>query len=543
MIPISDQSRSRDGRPGPTRHGAPAARPRDGLRTTVLLTCGDLWDATGNFSLAALAQIGISYHTNMIPISDHPKRPARAPALLLAPLFALLVLPARPAAADIPSDKVDFMAYGRIGIGWTPSGQVVAGKYMNLGDHKAIGGRLEEGDYLQPGIRYHIKKAEKDGDTSVDLVTDFEMFSLNGALVSDLSNGDISDIKIMPLQAYIEAKNALIPGLTLWIGSNLYRKNDIHICDYFYFNSLPGQGIGAYYGGLDVAVLTQTGASAFFATDVNAGMPAPAQPAVVQRERTMFIAQYKVPFGAGTTYVQGLGEFHVVPKSGNDTRSAPSGVNPTDYGMVGGVKLHLDLGGGDFNDSSVRLGDRIANGAESGGSTYNTFGQPGLDGTYRGALGLEVVEHFLWNVADVVSINGYGTLHFSRGSTSYVPGEAAGADPAVPAIAVPNNRLDYSFGARATGYLSDQLHLITEATFQARKDEGLATGTAVKLSIAPAVVPTGERSAWARPEMRLIYTLGLYNQAAVDQRMSPYLQAIGPTKVAHFFGARTEWWF
>jgi maltoporin len=476
----------------------------------------------------------------MIPISNHKLPPRGARSLLFLAALALLAAAPRRAAADISS--VDFMGYGRIGIGWTPSGQVVAGKYMNLGDHKAIGGRLEEGDYLQPGMRYHLKKAEKEGDTSVDLVADFEMFSLNGALVSDLSNGDISDIKIMPLQTYVEAKNVITPGLTLWIGSNLYRKNDIHICDYFYFNSLPGQGIGVYYGGLDVAVLTQTGASAFFATDLNAGMPAPATPAIVQRERTMFIGQYKVPFGAGTTYVQGLGEFHVVPRSGDANRDAPANVNPTDYGMVGGVKLHLDLGGGDFNDNSVRLGDRIANGAESGGSTYSTFGQPGLDGTYRGALGLEVVEHFLWNIADVTSINGYATLHYSRGSTSYV-GTPSDADPNAPLVAVPNTRLDYSFGARATNYLSDQLHLITEATFQARKDEGLATGTAVKLSIAPTVVPSGERSAWARPEMRLIYTLGLYNQAAVDQRMSPYLQQIGPTKTAHFFGARTEWWF
>jgi maltoporin len=450
-------------------------------------------------------------------------------------VVALLVAAApQRAAADITADKVDFMAYGRIGIGWTPSGQVVAGKYMNLGDHKAIGGRLEEGDYLQPGIRYHIKKAASETDTSVDLVTDFEMFSLNGAIVSDLANGDISDIKIMPLQAYVQAKNVLTDGLTLWIGSNLYRKSDIHICDYFYFNSLPGQGVGALYKGLDVAVLTQTGGSPFFATDLNAGLPAPATPAIVQRERTMFIAQYAVPFGAGTTFVQGLGEFHVVPKSGDAKRDAAAGVNPTDYGAVAGVKLHLDLGGGDFNDASVRVGDRIANGAESGGSTYSTFGQPGLDGTYSGALGLEVVEHFLWNLDKLVSVNGYGTLHFSRGSTDY--------DPA-PLPAVPNSRFDYSFGARSTFYLSDQLHLITEGTFQARKDEGLPTGTAVKLSVAPAVVPTGERSAWARPEMRLIYTLGLYNQAAVDQLMSPYLQTMGPTKVAHFLGVRTEWWF
>ncbi|HMG53939.1 MAG TPA: carbohydrate porin [Kofleriaceae bacterium] len=472
----------------------------------------------------------------MIPISDHNIHGGagtrRLPRLATLAAAAALVAGAapRPAAADIPGSNADFMYYGRMGVGWTPSGQVVAGKYMNLGDHKAIGGRLEEGDYLEPGIRYHIKKAEHDGDTSVDLVTDFEIFSLNGAIVSDLANGDISDIKIMPLQAYIQAKNVVIPGLTLWIGSNLYRKSDIHICDYFYFNSLPGQGVGAYYGGLDVAVLTQTGASSFFATDLNAGMPAPATPAIVQRERTMLIGQYSVPLGIETSYVQGLGEFHVVPKAGDATRDAADGVNPTDYGMVGGVKLHLDLGDGDFTDSSVRIGDRIANGAESGGSTYSTFGEPGTDGTYSGALGLEVVEHFLWNVDKMVSINGYGTLHFSRGSTA-------------AAVAVPNNRFDYSFGARPTFYLSDQLHLITEATFQTRKDEGRATGTAVKLSIAPTVVPTGERSAWARPELRLIYTLGLYNQAAVDQRMSPFLQAMGPNKVAHFLGVRTEWWF
>jgi maltoporin len=477
------------------------------------------------------------------PCAPDPARPGRliraaAPAAIG---LVLAVAPGR-AAADISGENVEFMYYGRMGIAWTPSGQVVAGKYMNLGDHKAIGGRLEEGDYLEPGIRYHIKKAKTETDTSIDLVTDFEIFSLNGAIVSDLANGDISDIKIMPLQAYIQAKNVLTEGLTLWLGSNLYRKNDIHICDYFYFNSLPGQGVGALYKGLDVAILTQTGASSFFATDLNAGLPAPATPAIVQRERTMFIAQYSVPFGNGTTFVQGLGELHVVPNAGNAKRDAPADVNPTDHGAVAGVKVHLDLGGGDFSDASIRYGNRIANGAESGGSTYQTFGEPSINGTYRGAYGLEAVEHFLWNVGDLVSINGYGTLHYSRGSTSYVPLPDP-ADPATPGVAVPNSRFDYSFGARPTFYVSDQFHLITEATFQARKDEGRATGTAVKLSVAPTVVPSGERSAWARPDLRLIYTLGIYNQAAVDQLMSPYLQAMGPKKVAHFLGARTEWWF
>ena len=84
---------------------------------------------------------------------------------------------------------------------------------------------------------------------------------------------------------------------------------------------------------------------------------------------------------------------------------------------------------------------------------------------------------------------------------------------------------------------------MTEATYQARKDDDLALGTAVKISLIPTLVPSGERSYWTRPEIRLIYTAGFYNQAAVDQLMSPYLQTVGPTRVAHFLGTRAEWWF
>ena len=113
-------------------------------------------------------QIGPLSNTSMIPIRAAPAS-VRHLTLLIGLAFVLAAAPRR-AAADIPSSDVEFMYYGRMGIGWTPSGQVVAGKYMNLGARKAIGGRLEEGDYLQPGFRYHIKKAKYEGDTTIDLV-------------------------------------------------------------------------------------------------------------------------------------------------------------------------------------------------------------------------------------------------------------------------------------------------------------------------------------------------------------------------------------
>ena len=110
-------------------------------------------------------------------------------------------------------------------------------------------------------------------------------------------------------------------------------------------------------------------------------------------------------------------------------------------------------------------------------------------------------------------------------------------------MSTPDSRFDYAFGARSTFFFTDVLHLITEASYQMRKDGNRPAGSLLKLSVAPTLVPTGERSAWARPEMRLISSAGISDDEAVSQRMSPYLQTVGPVNVAHFLGARSEWWF
>ncbi len=288
------------------------------------------------------------------------------------------------------------------------------------------------------------------------------------------------------------------------------------------------------YKGFDTAVLINTSASPFFQADLNAGMPTPATPAIVKRQRTMFVLQYTQPLG-NKNYLKGLGELHVVPKSGDANRDAPENVNPRDYGWVLGAKLHIDAGRDQFNDLSVRYGRGIANGAASGRSTFDTFGDPASDGTYTGAYGVEVVDHFMWNLGTVASLNGYATFHYNEGARDYTP--------APTATVKPDKRVDFAVGVRPVAYLHKNFHLMAEATYQVRKDEGRDMGTALKLSIVPTIVPIGEPGFWSRPHIRAIYTFGMYNQAAVDQLMSPYLQTVGPTRYAHFFGARAEWWF
>lgn len=447
----------------------------------------------------------------------------------------LLASAPRAASADLPGDRVEFGMYGRMGIAWGVTGpQMVQGQSMNL-DLGSIGGRLEEGDYLEPTVKAHIiKPDQKEPDaTAVDFVLTPALVS-NGSFLGAFSNG-FQTANILLFQAFIEARNVFTPGLSFWGGQRFYRGTDVHIADYFYFNPLNGQGGGARYKDLDVAIVMRSSLSGDRQYNFNVSRD-PDVKKEITRQRTVLVGQYVYKFGERSSSVRGLAEFHILPPL-REYREKP--VLPGDYGYVFGAQLHLDLDRGNFNDFSVRYGTRIANGALFGSATYFSYGDPDpTTNTYDGALGLEVVDHFLFNINPLFTINGYGILHYGKGGAAQTP-DAAGALQDNP-----NNKgVDFAIGARGFLYAHKNFHMIAEASFQGRKDGDKPMGTATKVSLMPTIVPSGETIAWARPHMRLIYTAGFYNQAAVDNTMSPYLRNISATKVAHYLGARTEWWF
>src|SRR5882757_49944 len=87
-----------------------------------------------------------------------PRVRKRVATTCVAGLAAFLLYAPKTASADaILGDRLDFSgSYGRMGIGWTKTGQVAGGLYMNIVSHNALGGRLEEGDYLEPWTRIHL---------------------------------------------------------------------------------------------------------------------------------------------------------------------------------------------------------------------------------------------------------------------------------------------------------------------------------------------------------------------------------------------------
>jgi len=437
-------------------------------------------------------------------------------------LAVLLVLAALPARADLLADRLRLSMYGRMGLAWTPQGDFIQGRRFNV-TGGPLGGRLEEGDYLEPTVALHLIPPPEDlDDAFVRLVVTPALLSNNGLILSAFGSDFARTLRIELFQAYVEAGNIWLPDLKVWAGARFYRGTDVHISDFYYFNNLTGQGVGLQYRKLDVAVLLRTSENnALYNVDLDGDGEGE-----TRRQRTVFVGQYVHEFSERfETHL--LSELHLLPAS---SARLPDGSRArlSDFGWVLGIKGRLDLGTRGFNELSVRYGRGLANGGPGGGQTWNTFGQPDGNGRYAGAVGIEVVEHLLIDLGPRYSFNGYGIFHYGRGGSGRPEDET----------------LDIAVGARGTWYLAKVFHLIQEAHVQGlRVGEEGPLATAVKLTLMPAFVPTADTSVFARPHFRLFYTIAFYDRDAVRTLVSPYLQTVGPTRIGHYLGAQVEWWF
>jgi maltoporin len=115
-------------------------------------------------------------------------------------LLAVLVLLAIPstASAGLEAGPFEFGMYGRVGVAWNPqNGQFVHGKRLNLLDN-ALGGRLEEGDYLEPTLKLNIAKRVVEDNTKpwFQVVLTPSMFSNNGSFIGAFSNNFTNQLRI-----------------------------------------------------------------------------------------------------------------------------------------------------------------------------------------------------------------------------------------------------------------------------------------------------------------------------------------------------------
>lgn len=461
---------------------------------------------------------------------------------LVTLLFAGLLLPlsfsSSQAQIVISNKNVSLGTTGRIGAGFSPSVEGNVGRSLNLLGHGSLGGRLEQGDYIDLLPAVHFTPATDNGDTtSITFQARIGMYASGGQFLGNVSSRSTEGLTIGLPEAFIEAKNIMGSDWSVWAGARYMRYDDIHITDYFYFDDHSSEGFGVNYKNTSLTVLfpavIDAGAIYPFYYYVNMVNGAPVQ---ALRQRSVIIGEHLLNLPTLGT-VKLLGEYHHMPGVTGD-----SVAHPTDKGWVLGTKSTIGIATakpGSFNQLSVRYGNGIANGGENGlTQTWVTYGVPDPETKkFNGAYSLAVVEHFLLNVSNRFSLNGYGVFTKSKG------GADIGAEPSDKPANVPfNSKTDVAVGFRSFVYLTDWLHLLNELHYTSRQDADQNAATMMKFTVAPTIAPTGSRDPWARPHIRFIFSAARYNKFAQDNLYSPFLQQAGSKAWGTYFGVRSEWW-
>ena len=450
-------------------------------------------------------------------------------------------------------DGFSFGSYGRVGVDWSFEHGGAIGRRLNLNNMGSIGGRMEEQDYLELYPAFHFTPFKKNDPTLIKVQMRFAVYSQSLSLFGNSSTSSIGGLTIAMPEIYAEAKNINGKDLNIWIGARLYRTEELHIADHFFFDDHSGQGFGVEYN--------QTRFSTFFvsSTDTSSNVPpyfylniGNGVSNIALRQRVVFILDHEFSLSENSK-LTAMGELHYMSKTiGNDeditTFEEPEDSTevilnyPTDYGFVFGTKLITTFKtkfGDGINKFAVRYGTRIANGGDGGVSkTWLTFGAPDLDKVnYSKAYSLAIVEEVKFNLSRKNNMNAYIVYTQSKGGA-----RTDGKAKTYWGREVYNRKMDVTLGFRDTHYITSKFHLLSEFHFSQRKDGTDNIYRSQKISIAPTLVPTGEKDTGARPHLRFVCSLAHYNDAAKENLYSPFLQFVGHKQWGYYFGVKMEWW-
>jgi maltoporin len=459
---------------------------------------------------------------------------------LFLTLFLTLELLAQ--SPVISNKNFSFGTYGRAGIGYGLGTEAAFPQSLNLNGMGSIGGRFEENDYLELATAMHFSPTNANKDiTKINVQARFAFYTTQGQLIGNVSNKSIGGITTAMPELFAEAKNIMGSDWSVWIGARLFRGDDIHIIDHFYFDDHSGQGFGIQHKKTKFSVIftgsidtTSTLPPNFYLNIVNG------TPTLGLRNKYISVLEHEIQVKKG--YVKLMGEFQRLPSGiSKDTDTQYS--YPADYGFVLGAKYNKSIStklSGSFNAVSARLGTGIANGGDGGSSrTYMTYGAPNLEtNSFKKAYSIALTETFLLNLNEKYSLNGYAIYTKSRGASDSINK----APDYLGKQMLFNRKQDIAFGARGTYYINNWLHLLHELDFAWRKDGTQDFAQMTKFTIAPTLVPTAKRDVWERPHFRFVYSVAHYNQFAANNLYSPYLAQSGTKNWGQYVGVKMEWW-
>jgi len=455
----------------------------------------------------------------------------------LLQLFIIIAVPlCSNAQVVITNTNFSMGTTGRIGVGASPTGEGNMWKPLNLSGQGSLAGRMEQTDYIDllPALHFTPKLIGKDS-TNVTFQARLGMYSANGQFIGNASSRSGDGLTFILPEAFVEARNIMGSRWSAWAGARFRRYDDIHICDYFYFDDHSAQGFGVSYKTTELTMLmpASTDSTGVYPYNYKVTVAGATNPAI--RQRMVWIGEHTFEMKNGNK-LKLLGEYHYVAATSDNA----SVQYPSDNGWVAGAKFTTPIKTAmpeSFNDISVRYGAGIANGGDNGNTfTWATYGAPNQEGKYTSAYSFTMVEHFLLNLSKKFSINGYGVFTQSKGGSS-----STNKDTYFNGNQIYNRKKDIVAGFRSLYYATDWLHLIGEVHYAVRKDGDNPDAAMWKFSFAPTIAPVGKRSVWCRPHIRFVCSLARYNDYARDNHYSSFLQ-LNQKRWGTYIGVKAEWW-
>ncbi len=434
-------------------------------------------------------------------------------------------------------DGFSFGTYGRIQASWNAHEE--PGDDSNVVSH---GARLMEGPYAEFDFKYTVHTDDGFGVRVLATLAFFdEVFHYTG----DATQG------IAMRNLYAEARH-FIPGvdLRLWVGSRMYRGDDIYLLDFWPLDNLNTLGGGLQWNGYGLQLKWHVGVNRlrneyqFRTLSVPTTFGAD-EITLVNRQRLIssFKAEYLARDISGDFSMKAAlyGEIHHLPDgeyrySAEDSEyletyalDAEEGdvtEMPQDRGGVVGAQLGFwGFGNGSHLNLFLRYAWDLA--------AYGEWGVPwgvSLDRTAKGAK--EAVGAFSFNWESHwfgVMAGGYGR-YFEDAD-----GDQEDLDDYWEGIAV----------VRPGIFITRHIHQLFEVSHQWKRPNGLTSDTdkllipqVWQLSVMPAI--SFDRGMYRRPQFRFVYTASHLNGAALE--LFPAWDARRDASWQHYFGVQVEWW-
>jgi len=425
-------------------------------------------------------------------------------------------------------------------------GRVLAGTDMRGGKPAKIlvvahGPRIVEDSYLELEFSYGFLREK---DTTI-VVRPIITLAFDGTLFHDTGEFD----------AQPALRNMFLDGrigddLTLWVGSRMYRGDDIYLFDYWPLDDINTVGAGIQYaprvhirGGEEhLEGAAHIGFNRlnneFQFQEIDVANPVQGATTVEQLNRQRIVASttlaYVAPYeGVGPGIkLKVHGEYHALPAGTRKRMDGTLESLPSDRGFLVGAELGtFGLSGDKRFRRHLNLFTRYAKGL----AAFDELAPPT---TFGPELTTSRANEFTFGVSGNWD-HALGNLMVGALSRRFVDADTSSTDP--------DDGWEYAIDARPLVKVARDFFVGGDVSYQARFPQGLnpitlnAEDPAV-FQIAPMIAwsPMGP-SSYDRPQIRFVYRAAHLNQAALDLYVPDDPRHGHPWQF--FLGAQAEWWF